>query len=56
MHKTDIQTQDFTASGIVRTQPERVRRKAAQVFATCAMGAWIVLAVVPFVVVLVELG
>ncbi|GBR06191.1 hypothetical protein [Acetobacter oeni] len=55
-NKTDIQPEGFLATGIVRTQPERLRRQAAQIFATCAMGAWIALAVVPFVVVLVELG
>lgn len=42
--------------GIVRSTPERARRRAAQLFATCAMGAWAVLAIVPFVVVLLELA
>ncbi|NHN85916.1 hypothetical protein GOB93_14880 [Acetobacter musti] len=56
MNKTDIQTQNVAASGTIRTPSGAVKRKAAQVFATCAMGAWVVLAVTPFLVVLVELG
>ncbi|MBO1360882.1 MULTISPECIES: hypothetical protein [Acetobacter] len=42
--------------GVTRSTPERIRRKAAHLFATFAMGAWLLLAVVPFVVVLVEIG
>ncbi|GBQ97341.1 hypothetical protein AA23498_2868 [Acetobacter nitrogenifigens DSM 23921 = NBRC 105050] len=41
---------------MTRSTPERIRRKAAHLFATFAMGAWLLLAVVPFVVVLVEIG
>ncbi|BCK75276.1 flp pilus assembly protein TadB [Acetobacter aceti NRIC 0242] len=37
-------------SGIVR-----LRRKTARFCATCAMGAWVVLGAVPFLIMLIEL-
>ncbi|MCE0745418.1 hypothetical protein LWC05_16205 [Acetobacter sicerae] len=39
-----------TVSGIAR-----FRRKTARLCATCAMGAWVVLGAVPFLIMLIEL-
>ncbi|GBQ27304.1 hypothetical protein AA0472_2379 [Acetobacter estunensis NRIC 0472] len=39
-----------------RTVTQRMSRATARTLATCAMGAWVALAVVPFVMVLIELG
>lgn len=33
----------------------RLRRKTARLCATCAMGAWVVLGAVPFLIMLIEL-
>ncbi|NLI26749.1 MAG: hypothetical protein GX413_05075 [Acetobacter sp.] len=47
------QNEPFTP-GITRTPTERMRRKVAHIAATCAMGAWFLLAVAPVIVVLLE--
>lgn len=48
--------EERVASSITRTGGERVRRRVAEIFMTCAMGAWIVLAVVPVLVILFKLS
>ncbi|MBB2201335.1 hypothetical protein [Gluconacetobacter tumulisoli] len=44
------------AGGMARSSGRRLRQRVAHVVATCAMGAWVLLAVVPVVVVIMAIG
>ncbi|NHN88539.1 hypothetical protein [Acetobacter conturbans] len=54
MSQTTSVEQKISASA-QRSLSTSIRRKAGHIFATCAMGAWIMLAAVPVLVVLIEL-
>ncbi|MCH4089996.1 hypothetical protein [Acetobacter sp.] len=52
-HTMNQETSDVLVSTVSGIQ--RFRRKTARVCATCAMGAWVVLGAVPFLIMLIEL-